>query len=73
MKETNEAIVLRFIEAMGECDTQKAAACLAELRRLGYRAAVIGIVLAGSTERPRVFLEPGCVPAKAPVPAAAEG
>ncbi|HEX6440855.1 MAG TPA: selenide, water dikinase SelD [Stellaceae bacterium] len=51
-----------------------AADCLTELRRVGYRAAVIGVVMAGTGERPRVFLEPGCVPpVEAAVPAAAEG
>jgi selenide,water dikinase len=50
------------------------ARCLAELRRLGYRVAEIGVVVAASGERPRVFLAPGCVPARpAPLPAAAEG
>jgi selenide,water dikinase len=50
-----------------------ASSCVAELRRLGYRAAEIGIVLPGSGERPRVFLEPGCVSHReAPLPAAAE-
>ena len=52
---------------------ERAADCLAELGRLGYRAAVIGVVIAGRGERPRVFLEPGCVaPVQVPVPAAAE-
>jgi selenide,water dikinase len=49
-----------------------AADCLAELRRLGYRAAMIGIVIPASGDRPRVRLEPGCVaPLEAPLPAAA--
>jgi selenide,water dikinase len=53
----------------GEC----ADLCLSELRLLGYRAAEIGIVTGAGSERPRVFLEPGCVPLRqAPVPAAAE-
>jgi selenide,water dikinase len=53
---------------------EAAASCLAELRRLGYRVAEIGVVVAASGERPRVFLAPGCVPARpAPLPAAAEG
>ena len=52
----------------------RAAACLAELHRLGCPAAEIGIVLPASSGRPRVFLEPGCVlDRNAPVPAAAEG
>ena len=52
---------------------ERAAACLAELRRLGYRAAEIGIVLPASSKRPRVFLEPGCVSRhETPLPAAAE-
>jgi selenide, water dikinase len=53
---------------------ERAGFCLAELRRLGYRAAEIGVVIRTNTDRPRVFLEPGCVKAhEAPVPAAAEG
>jgi selenide,water dikinase len=59
---------------LGGVPAGDAAGCLAELHRLGYRAAMIGIAIAGNTERPRVFLEPGCVPpVEAPVPAAAEG
>jgi selenide,water dikinase len=51
---------------------ERAADCLAELRRLGYRAMVIGIVVPASGDRPRVRLEPGCVPPlEAPLPAAA--
>jgi selenide,water dikinase len=51
---------------------ERAADCLAELRRLGYRAAMIGIVMPASDDKPRVRLEPGCVPAlEAPLPAAA--
>jgi selenide,water dikinase len=51
---------------------ERAADCLAELRQLGYRAAMIGSVMPGSGDRPRVRLEPGCVPAlAAPLPAAA--
>ena len=50
----------------------RAGDCLAELRRLGYLAAEIGIVAPESGGKPRVWLEPGCVtPAKAPLPAAA--
>jgi selenide,water dikinase len=50
----------------------RAADCLAELHRLGYRAAEIGIVAPASGGTPRVWLEPGCVtPAKAPLPVAA--
>src|SRR5207253_9989260 len=44
----------------------RAADCLAELRRLGYRAAEIGVVAPRSGGKPRVSLEPGCVrPAEA--------
>ncbi len=51
---------------------ERAADCLAELRRLGYRAAMIGIVTLASDDKPRIRLEPGCVPAlEAPLPAAA--
>jgi selenide,water dikinase len=51
---------------------ERAADCLAELRRLGYRAAIIGLVTPASGDRPRVRLEPGCVPAlETPLPAAA--
>ena len=51
---------------------ERAAGCLAELRRLGYRAAMIGIVTPASGDRPRVRLEPGCLrPVEAPLPAAA--
>ena len=39
---------------------ERAAACLAELRRLGYRAAEIGVVEPRGRRRPRVRLEPGC-------------
>lgn len=46
--------------------------CLAELRRLGYRAAEIGVVLPTGAERPRVFLDPGCVLPHHELPAAAE-
>src|ERR1051325_8315811 len=51
---------------------EHAASCLAELRRLGYRAAEIGVVLPTSAERPRVFLDPGCVSPHHELPAAAE-
>jgi selenide,water dikinase len=45
----------------------RAADCLAELQRLGYRAAEIGVVERRSGDKPRVSLEPGCVaPADAP-------
>ncbi|MGH7116262.1 MAG: AIR synthase-related protein, partial [Stellaceae bacterium] len=37
----------------------RAAACLAKLRRRGYRAAVIGRILRASGREPRVRLEPG--------------
>jgi selenide,water dikinase len=51
---------------------ERADICLSELRRLGYRATEIGIVVAASGERPRVFLEAGCVPEhEAAAPAAA--
>jgi len=51
---------------------ERTADCLAELRRLGYRAAEIGIVAPASGAKPRVWLEPGCVtPAQAPLPVAA--
>ena len=51
---------------------ERAADCLAELHRLGYRAAEIGIVAPASGDRPRVLLEPGCLtPAEAPLPAMA--
>ena len=38
----------------------RAADCVAELQRLGYRAAEIGIVSPASAEKPRVWLEHGC-------------
>ncbi len=51
---------------------ERAADCLAELHRLGYRAAEIGIVVPASGDKPRVRLEPGCVtPLDTPLPAAA--
>jgi selenide,water dikinase len=51
---------------------ERAADCLAELHRLGYRAAEIGVVAPASGDKPRVWLEPGCVtPAQAPLPVAA--
>jgi selenide, water dikinase len=37
-----------------------AAPCLDELRRLGYRAAAIGVVVASGAGGPLVSLEPGC-------------
>ena len=49
---------------------ERAADCLAELGRLGYRAAIIGIVEPMRGEAPRVRLEPGCTrlaPVRAPV------
>jgi len=39
----------------------RAADCLAELRRLGYRAAEIGVAERRSGDQPRVSLELGCV------------
>ena len=51
---------------------ERAALCLDELRRLGYRAAVIGVVAASDGGPPQVRLDPGCVrQAELPVPAAA--
>jgi selenide,water dikinase len=51
---------------------ERAADCLAELHRLDYRAAEIGVVALASGDKPRVWLEPGCVtPAQAPLPVAA--
>jgi len=51
---------------------ERAADCLAELHRLDYRAAEIGVVAPASGDKPRVWLEPGCVtPAQAPLPVAA--
>jgi selenide,water dikinase len=51
---------------------ERAVDCLAELRRLGYHATVIGVVTPASGDGPRVRLEPGCVPPlEAPLPAAA--
>jgi len=51
---------------------ERAADCLAELHRLGYRAGEIGVVSPASGDKPRVRLEPGCVtPIEAPLPAAA--
>ena len=49
---------------------ERAADCLAELCRLGYRAAIIGIVEPMRGEAPLVRLEPGCArlaPIRAPV------
>src|SRR5260370_22173008 len=52
---------------------ERARDCLAELRRLGYPAAAIGIVAAASRDKPRIRLEPGCVsPLEPPLSAAAE-
>jgi selenide,water dikinase len=51
---------------------EHAASCLAELRRLGYRAAAIGVVLPASGNQARVFLDPGCVSPHHELPAAAE-
>ena len=39
---------------------ERAAVCLDELRRLGYHAAVIGMVVASPGGRPLVWLDPGC-------------
>jgi selenide,water dikinase len=39
----------------------RAADCLAELQRLGYRAAEIGVVERRSGDKPRISLELGCV------------
>jgi selenide,water dikinase len=39
----------------------RATSCLAELRRLGYRAAAIGVVAARAGERPLVRLDPSCL------------
>jgi len=50
----------------------RATDCLAELQRLGYRAAEIGVVAPRSGGKPRVSLEAGCVrPAEAPLAAVA--
>jgi selenide,water dikinase len=52
----------------------QAAPCLDELRRLGYRAAAIGVVVPRAGERACVALAPGCLrEAHAPVPASAAG
>ena len=51
---------------------ERAADCLAELHRLGYRATEIGIVAPAGSGKPRVRLEPGGVtPVETPLPAAA--
>ncbi len=51
---------------------ERAALCLDELRRLGYRATAIGVVVARAGDGPRVWLDPGCTQqSKLPVPAAA--
>jgi selenide,water dikinase len=39
---------------------ERAGACLDELRRLGYRAAEIGVVVVCSGAAPLVWLDPGC-------------
>lgn len=39
----------------------RAADCLADLQRLGYRAAEIGLVVPRRGEKPRVALEAGCI------------
>src|SRR5204863_5745269 len=50
----------------------RATGCLAELQRLGSRAAECGVVGPRSGGKPRVSLEAGCVgPAEAPLPAVA--
>ena len=50
----------------------RATDCLAELQRLGYRAAEIGVVAPRGGGKPRVSLERGCVsPAEAPLAAVA--
>jgi selenide,water dikinase len=51
---------------------ERAADCLAELCRLGYRAAEIGVVAPASGDKPRIRIESGCLaPAEAPLPAVA--
>ena len=51
---------------------ERAAACLDELCRLGYRAALIGVVAARDGVAPRVRLDPGCArQSELPLPAAA--
>ena len=51
---------------------ERAATCLDELIRLGYRAALIGVVAARGGGAPRVWLDPGCArQAELPVSAAA--
>jgi selenide,water dikinase len=50
---------------------ERAALCLDELCRLGYRAAAIGVVVASRGGAPQVRLDPGCVrQAELPLPAA---
>jgi len=39
----------------------RADSCLVELRRLGYRAAAIGVAAERSSDRPLVRLDPGCL------------
>jgi len=47
----------------------RAADCVSELQRLGYRAGEIGIVMPSSSDKPQVWLEPGCLAAtEAPRP-----
>src|SRR5579862_1092580 len=50
---------------------ERAAACLAELHRLGYRAAEIGVAIAREGDRPLVRLDPDCLREAAPRIAAA--
>jgi len=51
---------------------ERAAPCLDELLRLGYRAALIGVVVASDGGAPRVRLDPGCArQPELPVPVAA--
>jgi selenide,water dikinase len=39
----------------------RAAGCLMDLRRLGYRAAAIGVAAERAGDRPLVHLDPGCL------------
>ena len=51
---------------------ERAQACLGDLSRLGYRAALIGVVAVRAGGTPRVTLDLGCTaPAEPPVAAAA--
>ncbi|HKS88995.1 MAG TPA: selenide, water dikinase SelD [Stellaceae bacterium] len=52
---------------------ERAAPCLAELRRLGYRAAEIGVVVARAGGDPHVALDHGCLDAPEIALAAAAG